>query len=196
MYDIVLARHRADELTKKFEDYARKRPDGSCEAYPDAYSPLGKALRRAGLWLKYLAGTVEIPANLAGLSGAPWTIGWGQTGREVFKGVVWSRAQADERHLQEIAMVDNAIRQHLLTRVPTTNQLAALISFAFNVGLDIDEDTKAEGLGDSTLLKKFNRGDIQGAADGFMNWVYAQGEKSNGLVRRRTDERALFLRTT
>ena len=196
MINVELARLEADKLTREFETCARVRPDGKFEAYPDPYSDLGKQLVRAGLWNKYIRGEIEIPATLAHLSGAPWTIGWGQTGKHVFKGVVWSKQQCDEAHAQEIAMVDNAIRQHLLKREPTAYQLAALISFAYNVGLDIDTDTKAEGLGDSTLLRKFNVGDIQGAADAFRGWVYAGGQKSNGLARRREAERALFLRTS
>ena len=124
--DIVLARTLADQITKKFETCARKRKDGMFEAYADPYSQLGKELQRKGLWQKYITGQIEIPANLAHLSGAPWTIGWGQTGKHVFKGVVWSQGQCDEAHLQEIAMVDNSIRQHLLKREPTPFQLATL----------------------------------------------------------------------
>ena len=38
----------------------------------------------------------------------------------------------------------------------TDFQLAALVDFAYNVGLDIDADTIAEGFGDSTLLRLVN----------------------------------------
>lgn len=61
----------------------------------------------------------------------------------------------------------------------------ALISFAFNVGLG--------AYGDSTLLKKLNRGDKRGAAKEFPRWVYASGQKLPGLVRRREAERKMFL---
>ena len=49
----------------------------------------------------------------------------------------------------------NAIEKDVLNlvKVPLKqNQFDALVSFAYNVGSDIDEDTKAEGLGDSTYL--------------------------------------------
>lgn len=72
------------------------------------------------------------------------------------------------------------------------NQFAALISFAFNCGADEDADTLAEGLGDSTLLKKLNAGDYQGAAAEFSKWVRAGGKIVPGLVRRRAAEYALF----
>lgn len=183
----------ADKLTKKYETCARKRPDGLYEAYPDPYSPLGKELQRRRLWSAYINGKIEIPPELFKLSGAPWTIGWGSTGRDVFRGLVWTQQQADGRHVHDIRAISEAILGQLVRREPTPHQLAAMISFAYNVGLDIDEDEKAEGLGDSTLLKKFNRGDIQGAADAFMSWIYAGGVKSDGLFNRRGTERRVFL---
>lgn len=81
-----------------------------------------------------------------------------------------------------------------LLQVPVTQgQFDALMSFAFNVGLDIDDDDIAEGLGDSTLLKKLNAGDVAGAADQFLKWNKAAGQVLAGLTRRREAERALFL---
>ena len=81
-----------------------------------------------------------------------------------------------------------------LVKVPISQgQFDALVSFAFNVGTDIDEDDIPEGLGDSTLLTKLNAGDYQGAADEFPKWVYAAGRKLLGLERRRAAERELFL---
>lgn len=187
------ARRVAVNFIKGFEYCARKRSDGKYEAYCDPYSPMGKALQRRGLWQRYIDGKVEIPLDIKNLSGAPWTIGWGQTGKHVFSGVVWTQEQCDLALNEEVTLVEIAIRTHLLKREPTTNQHAALVSFAYNVGTDIDDDNKAEGLGDSTLLRKFNAGDIAGAADGFLSWVFAGGVKSNGLARRRAAERALFL---
>jgi lysozyme len=68
---------------------------------------------------------------------------------------------------------------------PTENQFAALVCFAFNVGLT--------SLANSTLLKKVMRGDTQGAADEFPRWAKAAGKVLQGLVDRRAAERALFL---
>jgi lysozyme len=75
----------------------------------------------------------------------------------------------------------------------TQNQFDALISFVYNVGADIDADNIAEGLGDSTLLKKLNAGDYKGAADQFLKWDKANGKVMKGLTIRRQAERALFL---
>lgn len=65
------------------------------------------------------------------------------------------------------------------------DQFDALTSFTFNCGVG--------ALTSSTLLKKLNAGDYKGAADELPKWVYADGQKLPGLVRRREAERKLFL---
>ena len=71
-----------------------------------------------------------------------------------------------------------------------SNQLSALSSFAFNVGI--------YGLQSSTLLKKLNTGDYLGAANEFPRWNKAtiRGIKRPlaGLTRRREAEKQLFLK--
>jgi lysozyme len=61
----------------------------------------------------------------------------------------------------------------------------ALVSFAFNVGLG--------NLQRSSLRMKTNRGELEEAADEFLKWTKAGGRVLPGLVKRRNDERALFL---
>jgi lysozyme len=61
----------------------------------------------------------------------------------------------------------------------------ALVSFAFNVGLG--------NLQRSGLRMKTNRGDFEEAAEEFMKWTKAAGKVLPGLVKRRQDERALYL---
>ena len=65
------------------------------------------------------------------------------------------------------------------------NQFDALVSFVYNVG--------AGNFAKSTLLKKLNKADYQGAADEFLRWNKAGGKVLNGLTRRRDAERSLFL---
>jgi hypothetical protein len=65
------------------------------------------------------------------------------------------------------------------------NQFDALVCFAYNVGLG--------ALHGSTLLKKVNTGDFDGAADEFLKWNHAGGVVVPGLTRRRQAERSLFL---
>jgi lysozyme len=61
----------------------------------------------------------------------------------------------------------------------------SLVSFSFNVGLG--------NLQRSGLRMKTNRGEFEEAADEFLKWTKAGGKVLPGLVKRRKDERALFL---
>lgn len=123
--------------------------------------------------------------------GHPWTIGWGATGPGIHKGVRWTQRQADERLVQDLERFEREVAS-LLKIQPTQGQFDALVSFAYNVGSDIDADTVAEGLGDSTLLRKFNANDMRGAVAEFRKWNKNDGKVLRGLVRRRAAEAALF----
>ena len=82
---------------------------------------------------------------------------------------------------------------NLLKTTVTQNQFNALVSFAYNVGSDIDADDIPEGLGDSTLLKKVNKNpnDLT-ILNEFLKWVRSNGKVSNGLVKRRKLEAKLY----
>lgn len=73
------------------------------------------------------------------------------------------------------------------------NQFNALVSFAYNVGTDIDVDDIPEGLGDSTLLKKVNTNpnDPQISKE-FLKWNKAGGKVIEGLNKRRLKESNLY----
>ena len=76
----------------------------------------------------------------------------------------------------------------LLTVPATVGQRAALYDFAWNLG--------DAALARSTLLRLFNAGDVQAAADEFPTWICAAGKRDPGLVNRRRMERAVFLGLT
>lgn len=76
----------------------------------------------------------------------------------------------------------------LVTVPVTSNQRGALVSFTYNLG--------AGNLKKSTLLKKVNSGDFEGASNEFGKWVNAGGKRLEGLVKRRAAEKELFLKTT
>lgn len=123
-----------------------------------------------------------------------WTIGWGHTGSDVHEGLVWTQEQADLAFAVDLEKFEHWVEE--LVKVPLTqNQFDALVSFCFNVGPDIDADTIAEGLGDSTLLKKLNAGDYAGAKAEFAKWDKQAGKRLAGLTRRRTAEADLFALT-
>lgn len=72
-----------------------------------------------------------------------------------------------------------------ITRTPTGNQFGAMVSLAYNIG--------PGAFNKSTVLRRFNAGDISGAADAFLMWNKAGGKVLAGLTRRRKAERELFL---
>lgn len=149
-------------------------------------SPDGKRV------LRYFEGRENESYPDPGTGGDPWTIGVGHTGPEVFKGLVWSDEKVDEVESQDLLKFERDVEQLLNGHPCTQGQFDALTLFAFNVGPDIDADTLPEGLGDSTLLRKFLAGDVIGAAAEFAKWDKAGGKSMKGLRRRRAAERELF----
>ena len=113
-----------------------------------------------------------------------WTVGFGATGPDVYQGLVWTQEQADERFTRDLQRFERDV-ESLLTFEPTSNEFSAMVSFAYNVGVN--------ALAKSTLLRKFNAGDIEGAANEFLRWNKAGGKVLDGLTRRREAERDLFL---
>ena len=111
------------------------------------------------------------------------TIGYGHT-KNVKRGDVISQQQADEVLVADLKEFENAVNDMVLVPL-TENQRGALISFAFNVGI--------HALKKSTLLKKLNAKDYQGAANEFLRWNKAGGKELKGLTLRRQAERELFL---
>ncbi len=115
--------------------------------------------------------------------GEPWTIGWGHTGG-VKRGDIITIEQAEQFLAEDIETAQRGIRG--LVKVPLTEgQLWALTSFVFNLGVS--------ALAKSTLLRKLNARDYAGAANEFGRWINAAGKPMPGLVRRRSEERAMFL---
>jgi lysozyme len=133
-----------------------------------------------------------------------WTIGWGHAipapgggwlrgaanaaaARALYPGGI-TRAQAEALLRGDLVDTGRDV-ERLVTVDLDDTQFGALVSFTFNLG--------AGSLGQSTLLRKLNAGDVAGAADQFLAWnkgrVNGQLVVLPGLARRRTAERALFL---
>lgn len=121
--------------------------------------------------------------------GEPWTIGVGHTSAagppKVTKGMTITAEECDEILSRDLATFEKAVLK-VVTAPLTQNQFDALVSLAFNIG--------AGNLSKSTLVKKLNARDYRGAADQFTVWNKAAGKVMKGLVNRRADERALFLK--
>jgi lysozyme len=119
--------------------------------------------------------------------GKPVTIGYGSTRR--MDGSPWNlgdtitepeAAELLRRDLSHAeATVINAVK------VPIEQQqFDALVSLAYNIG--------ATAFKNSTLVKKLNAGDYDGAADQFAVWRLNDGKVMQGLVDRRAAEAELF----
>lgn len=118
--------------------------------------------------------------------GAPWTIGWGTTGPDVKPGTIWNQSRADQRRDTEIARLAGLILKEAPATLPL--QLAALVSFAYNLGFG--------ALKDSTLFRLHWAGDVQAAQGQFGRWINAAGKPMPGLVRRRAAEAKIYSEAT
>lgn len=124
---------------------------------------------------------------------------WGPLGRAPLDRIEMNAAREwlkDKYPDIDIATADVWLKQDMMVAIRATlrlcpgatkpTQIAALADFTFNCG--------AGNLEISSLRRKVNRNDFDGAADEFLKWVYARGVKLPGLVRRRVAEREMFLR--
>ena len=140
-------------LIKRFEGCAKQRSDGQFEAYPDP-----------------------------GTGGAPWTIGWGATGKGIARGTVWTAEQCDARLEADLARYSAEVSRALGEAPTSQQQFDALVSFHYNTG----------AIGRATLTRLHQAGNYDGAAAEFGKWVNAGGRRLAGLVRRREAEAALY----
>ncbi len=140
-------------LIREFEGCARKRPDGLVEAYPDP-----------------------------GSGGAPWTIGWGSTGKGVMPDSVWTQQQCDDRLASDLRRFAADVRDALAGAPTTQAQFDALVSFHYNTG----------AIRRATLTRMHRDGDYRGVLAEFARWNRAGGRVMKGLVRRRAAEAKLY----
>ncbi|MEO6716537.1 MAG: lysozyme [Novosphingobium sp.] len=150
--------HRLGEpgkaLIKHWEGCAKHRSDGCFDAYPDP-------------------GTKD---------GTPWTIGWGSTGPDVRKGVIWTQAQCDARFDIDIQRYVAAVAKALGSTATNQNQFDALVSFHYNTG----------AIASAELSRLHKQGRYSAAAKEFGKWVNNNGKPMQGLIRRRADEARLY----
>lgn len=128
-----------------------------------------------GLRLKAYLDIVGIP-----------TIGYGTTminGRPVRLDMVITESAATRYLEDDVDDFEDAVNR-LVRGDLTQEQFDACVIFAYNIGV--------EGFRKSTLLKKINQRDFDGAQIQFLRWNKAGGKVSNGLVNRRISEALMF----
>lgn len=111
------------------------------------------------------------------------TIGWGHTGAEVKIGTVWTQEQADQQFTVDVERYEKCVND-TVTAALTQFEFDACVSLCFNIGTGQFKS--------STLVKKLNAGDHDGAAAEFRRWNKQAGKELAGLTRRRAAERDLF----
>ena len=112
------------------------------------------------------------------------TIGYGATGPDIYRSLVWTQEQADADLKSRIEALGPQI-DRCVPMTLTDEMKGAMVDLAYNIGIGAFQG--------STLLEKLRAGDPQGAADEFPKWNQAGGKVLPGLVKRRDAERALFL---
>lgn len=114
-----------------------------------------------------------------------WTVGYGSTGPHVVPGMTITEEEAETLLTDDLRRFEEGVEQ--LVEVPLNdNQFAALVSFAFNLGLG--------ALSGSTLLRLLNEGDYASVPAQLARWNKAGGKVLAGLSRRREAEGELWSR--
>lgn len=112
------------------------------------------------------------------------TIGWGHT-KGVQMGDRICLNKAEKYLLDDLVEFQKGLASLVDVEV-TETQFIALMSFVFNLGLGAFKG--------STIRKKVNAKDFDGAVEEFGRWVYANGKIVQGLVNRRREEAEFFAR--
>lgn len=116
-------------------------------------------------------------------SGGHWTDGIGNT-FDVKPGHKITEDAAAKRFISHLARFERGLESLIKVEI-NQHVFDAMVSFSYNVGLDAFEHSR--------LLEKLNDGDIDGACDELPRWIYSNGKRLRGLVRRRKAERQLCL---
>jgi len=117
------------------------------------------------------------------------TIGYGYTngagyGPGVSLGDTWTAQQAEDMLREGVMRFANHIQRYFTIK-PNPDQFGAFVSLAYNIGW--------QSFIKSTALKRWNAGDVKGAAEAVTWWNKAGGKVLRGLTRRREAEAALIL---
>jgi len=143
------------------------------------------AIAIAGVMVSWHEGTRYTPYKDAGRG--VLTVCEGHTGPDVVPGKTYTPGECATLKNRDLTKAAQDVDR--LVKVPLTDpERAALIDFAFNAG--------AGNLARSTLLRKLNAGDYDGACQEYRRWVFANGKRLRGLENRREAEAWLCSQTS
>ena len=174
----------------------QKQVDAADKLIATAYDDLNDVLGIAADEMHVSPSGVDLICNFEGLElkayddgVGVWTIGYGTTkypnGIRVKKGDTCTLDQAKAYMQNDLKAFEQTVSSAV--KVPINqNQFDALVSLAYNIG--------STAFKNSTLVKRLNEGNYKAAANQFDVWVNAGGKRMQGLVNRRTTEKALFLK--
>ncbi len=108
-----------------------------------------------------------------------WTIGYGHCGSDVLAGMTITHAEAIKLLQKDVKKFETLVNNKNLNI--NQNQFDALVSFTYNCG-------------GANLDKLVYNRSLKEIADAMLKYNKAGGKTLNGLVKRRNEERALFLK--
>ncbi len=113
-----------------------------------------------------------------------WTVGYGHTGRDVYEGVTITEKEASLLLEKEIRKLEEEVLVYLDNK-PSINELDALTSLVYNVGLGAFKKSR--------LLKRINAKDNgELISKEWIEFNKVNGKVVKGLIRRRAEEICLY----
>lgn len=116
------------------------------------------------------------------------TVGYGHKDDSLPIGATFTPEECADFFTTDIQSTERCVNS-AVTETMAQNEFDAFVSLAFNIGCG--------NFRSSTIPKRFNQGDIKGAASAWTDpefiWNKSGGKINNGLTNRRKAERILFL---
>lgn len=118
-----------------------------------------------------------------------WTNGYGNTGPDIGPNTPpISEPQARQLLLKRLAIeFEPAVRRAIGDAPTTQTQFDAMVSLSYNIGASAFEG--------SSVARFHKQGNYAAAANAFRLWNKAGGRILTGLIRRRDEEAALYMKT-
>lgn len=118
-----------------------------------------------------------------------WTIGVGHTSAagapKVIAGMAITTVEASEILSRDLLAFEKDLKRFTPGLTFEQHEFDALLSLLFNIG--------PGNFSRSTFLRHLKAGDRKKAADAMLAWKYSKGKVLPGLIRRRREERLMFL---